>query len=230
MDWLNDIGNDTGEDYTEVLNVQDNETEWQQERLGKFTSSRIGDLMTSGRGKDKFWGDTAMNYIYEKVAELMTGVPHYIPENRAMDWGNEYEAEAIEKYNQTREVQAEHMGKTFIQFNELCGGSPDASVGEDGILEVKCPYNSANHIKTFITGEIDKKYMYQCQGNMLFSDRQWCDFVSYDPRMPEAMQLKVIRVERDDEICNAILERITKASEEILKIQELTGIKINIKF
>lgn len=209
---------------------QDEISDWQVQRLGKFTSSRIGDLMTSGRGKDKFWGDTAMNYIYEKVAELMTGVPHYIPENRAMDWGNEYEAEAIEKYNQTREEQAEHMGKTFIQFNELCGGSPDAFVGEDGILEVKCPYNSANHIKTFITNEIDKKYLYQCHGNMLFSNRQWCDFVSYDPRMPESMQLKVIRVERDDEICNAILERITKASEEILKIQELTGIEINIKF
>lgn len=220
----------------EILNsptYYDNEQElsnWQQNRLGKFTSSRIGDLMTSGRGKDKFWGDTAMNYIYEKVAELMTGVPHYIRETYAMEWGNDHEQEAIEKYNEVSEIKAEHMGQTFIQFNELCGGSPDAFVGEKGILEVKCPYNSSNHIKTYITGEIDKKYMYQCQGNMLFSKRDWCDFVSYDPRMPESMQLKVIRIERDEEISNSILERINKAAVEILKIQELTGIDIKIKF
>lgn len=231
MDWLDNIGLDSDfEDYNEVLDIPDNEAEWQKERLGRFTSSRIGDLMTSGRGKDKFWGDTAMSYIYEKVAELMTGIPHYISDNRAMDWGNEHEAEAIEKYNENSDVKAEHMGKTFIKFNELCGGSPDAFVGNNGILEVKCPYNSANHIKTYITGEIDKKYLYQCQGNMLFSKRQWCDFVSYDPRMPEQMQLKIIRVDRDDEICDSILERINKAAEEILKIQELTGIDINIKF
>jgi len=230
MNWLDNIGLDAPEDNIDVLNIQDNETDWQKERLGKFTSSRLGDLMTSGRGKDKFWGDTAMNYIYEKVAELMTGVPHYIAENRAMDWGNEQEAYAIEKYNKISKIKASHMGKTFIQFNELCGGSPDAFVGKKGVLEVKCPYNSANHIKAYITGEISKKYLYQCHGNMLFSNRDWCDFVSYDPRMPEAMQLKIIRVNRDEEICDSILERINKAAEEMLKIQELTGIKINVKF
>lgn len=225
---------DLAKDFEYIESLGDVSSEinddWQAQRLGKFTSSRIGDLMTSGRSKDKFWGDTAMNYIYEKIAELMTGVPHYISESRAMEWGVEQEPYAIEKYNELSDVKAEHMGKTFIQFNELCGGSPDAFVGEDGVLEVKCPYNSANHIKTYITGEIDKGYMYQCQGNMLFTNRQWCDFVSYDPRMPEEMQLKVIRIERDEDICNAILDRIQKASEEILKIQEQTGIKINIKF
>lgn len=220
-------------EYTEGLNLpkeDSNELEWQAERLGKFTSSRIGALMTSGRRKDKFFGDTAENYIYEKVAELMTGVPHYTPETRAMEWGNEHEAEAIEKYNEVAEVKADAMGKTFIKFNDMCGGSPDGFVGDNAIIEIKCPYNSAKHIKTFITGEIDKNYLYQCQGNMLFSGRDWCDFVSYDPRMPESMRLKIIRIEKDEEICNAILERIEKATEKLLEIQEKTGIKINIKF
>lgn len=218
-------------EYNEGLGeTEENHSEWQMERLGKFTSSRIGSLMTSGRGKDKFWGDTAMNYIYEKVAELMTGIPHYTPETRAMEWGNDHEEEAIIAYNEISDVKATHMGTTFVKFNDMCGGSPDAFVGSVGILEVKCPYNSANHIKTYITGEISKPYMYQCQGNMLFSGREWCDFVSYDPRMPEEMRLKIIRIERDESICDAILERIEKATEEILKIQEKTGIKINIKF
>lgn len=231
MDWLDNIGLDVpNDDYNEVLNVDDSDTQWQKDRLGKFTSSRIGALMTSGRGKDKYWGDTAMSYIYEKIAELMTGVPHYITESKAMDWGTDHEPIAIERYNEVTDNNAYHMGKMFIKFNEICGGSPDAFVGDDGILEVKCPYNSANHIRTYITGEVDKNYLYQCQGNMLFSDRKWCDFVSFDPRMPEELQLKIIRVERDEEICNAILERINKAAEEILKIQEQTGININIKF
>lgn len=220
-------------EYSESLNIPSediNETEWQKDRLGKFTSSRIGALMTSGRGKDKFWGDTAVNYIYEKVAELMTGVPHYTPETRAMEWGNDHESEAIQKYNEIVDVPATEMGKTFIKFSDMCGGSPDGYVGEDGIIEVKCPYNSAKHIKTYITGEVDKNYMYQCQGNMLFSGRKWCDFVSYDPRMPEELRLKVIKIERDEEVCNAILERIEKATEKLLEIQEKTGIKININF
>ena len=232
MNWLDSIGQDLPEidSNVEALNIQDDDSQWHTERLGKFTSSRIGDLMTKGRGKDKFWGDTAMNYIFEKVAELMTGVPHYVRETASMAWGTEHEAEAIDFYNSINDVKASHMGKTFIEFNELCGGSPDAFVGEDGILEVKCPYNSANHIKTYITGEISKSYMYQCQGNMLFSNRKWCDFVSYDPRMPEGMQIKVIRVERDEEICDAILERIEKASEKLLEIKEKTGINLKIKF
>lgn len=209
---------------------QDEVTEWQIDRLGKFTSSRLGNLMTKGRGKDKYWGDSAMSYIYEKIAELMTGVPHYTPETLAIEWGTDHEAEAIEKYNEVSNEKAEHAGKTFVKFNDMCGGSPDAFVGNDGILEVKCPYNSANHIKTYITGELTKAHLYQCQGNMLFANKNWCDFVSYDPRMPEAIQLKIIRVERDNEICDAILERINKAVEEMLKIQEATGIEININF
>ncbi len=112
----------------------------------------------------------------------------------------------------------------------MCGGSPDAFVGQDGILEVKCPYVSAKHIKTFITGDISKEHIFQCQGNMLFADKKWCDYVSYDPRMPEGIELKIIRVERDYDMCNQILDRIGEATKEIERIQRLTGIDININF
>lgn len=199
---------------------------WEAKRLGKFTSSRLGELMTSGRAKDKYWGDTAMNYIYEKLAELLTGVPHYTAETAAMAWGNEHEAEAIEAYSKKKGVEAHRMGTVFVKFNELCGGSPDAYVGDDGVLETKCPYNSAIHIKTYITKEVPQKHLFQCHGNMLFSNRQWCDYVSYDPRMPEDMQLAIIRVDRDEDVCSSILERIEKAAEEIEKIKQ----QYNLKF
>jgi hypothetical protein len=184
--------------------------------------------MKKGRSKDKVWGDMAMNYIYEKIAELMTGVPHFNAESRATQWGNDHEAKAIEQYNIGAIIKADHMGKTFVKFSDMCGGSPDAFVGTDGILEVKCPYNSANHIKTFITNKISDDHMYQCQGNMLFSDRKWCDYVSYDPRMPEEMQLKIIRVNRDYEIGRAILSRIKEAVKEIENIIRVTGIDLEL--
>ncbi len=231
MDWLNSIGQDLPPDnYIESLNVggDDPEVLWQQDRLGKFTSSRMGDLMKSGRAKDKIWGDTAMGYIYEKIAEKLTGIPHFIPETRSIAWGNDHEAEAIQKYNEKTGNGATPMGKTFIEFNDNCGGSPDGFIDDDGIIEVKCPYNSANHLKTLIEGYIDKDYMFQMQSNMLFSNRDYCDFISYDPRLPEAIQLVVIRVGRDEEICNAIAERITLAAEKILEIQEKTGIELKI--
>lgn len=229
MESLKYLSNDF--EYLESLgetNQTNEDTIWQVERLGKFTSSKIGELMSKGRGKGQEWGQMAMSYIYTKIAEKMTGVPHYIPETRAMEWGNDHEAEAIEKYNELTGNDATPMGKVFVKFNDNCGGSPDGFVDDDGLIEVKCPYNSANHIETFIERIIKKEYLYQCQGNMLFSNRQWCDFISYDPRMPKDMQIVIIRVERDDEVCDAIAERIQQAAEKIIEIQEKTG--IDLKF
>jgi len=234
MNWLNEIGANIPlkDENIESLNINYSEeySEWELQRLGKFTSSRIGDLMSKGKGKYKFWGDMAMRYIYEKIAELMTGIPHFNAESKSIQWGNDNEHLAIEEYNKGAKVKAKHMGTTFIKFNDMCGGSPDGFVGNDGIIEVKCPYVSANHIKTFITGEISSDHIFQCQGNMLFADKKWCDYVSYDPRMPEGIQLKIIRVERDYELCNQILDRITEATKEMERIQKLTGIDIKIKF
>lgn len=229
MDWLDKIGENTPQDeHIESLNIVTEDDVWQKERLGKFTSSKIGNLMSRGRKKDSVWGQMAMSYIYEKIAEKMTGVPHYVPETRAMEWGTDHEAEAIQKYNELTGNNALPMGKVFIKFNDNCGGSPDGYVDEDGVIEVKCPYNSANHIETFIERTIKKEYLYQCQGNMLFSNREWCDFISYDPRMPEEMQIVIIRVERDNEICDSISERIQEAAEKIIEIQNKTG--IDLKF
>lgn len=230
FDWLEQIGKSGGEDYTDVLSNVPDHTPWEMDRVGKFTSSKIGDLMTKGRGKDKYWGDTAMTYIYEKVAELMTGVPTYVRETAAMAWGTDHEEEAINFYNAQAFNQIDHMGKTFIKFNESCGGSPDGFIKDNWVAEIKCPYNSGVHIKNFIRGEIDKKHMYQCQANMLFSGRDYCMYISYDPRMKhDFMKMKCIPIKRDEDICNQILERIEEATKEILKIQEKTGIELKIQ-
>jgi predicted phage-related endonuclease len=228
MNWLDEIGQDIPEvdENLEVLDIAENESDWHAERLGKFTSSRMGDLMSQGRGKDQLWGQMADNYIYEKIAEKLTGVPHYIAETNAMAWGNDLEEEAFNKFKEHSGLDCQHMGTTFIKFNELSGGSPDGYVGEDGVIEIKCPYNSSIHLKTIITKEIDKKYMYQMQANMLFTDRSYCYYVSYDPRMPEALQLYTTKILRDNDICNQIAERLTEVSERLIKICEENNIKL----
>lgn len=205
-------------------------SDWHKQRLGKFTSSRIGDLMKQGRKKGEIWGKVAESYIYEKVSELLTGLPKETPETFAMAWGTKYEAEAIEKYNEISKQKATPMGTVFIPFNEICGGSPDGFVGKDGIIEVKCP-NSHNHFETFITENIKPEYIYQCQGNMLFSGRQWCDFISYDPRFQQDdLRIKVIRIERNEEMCDAILERIQLATEKVLEIKEQYNLDFKVAF
>jgi hypothetical protein len=84
------------------------------------------------------------------------------------------------------------------------GCSPDGLVGGDGLIEIKCP-NTATHLEILLTGKIDIEYIHQMQFQLSCTGRQWCDFVSYDRRLPdlcnadgEAMRLKIIRVPRDD--------------------------------
>lgn len=245
------------------MKAQNNDvlTEWEKQRLGKFTSSRIGDLMTKGKpgttmlrkklakmdeDSDEYkallleietkeyeaiFGLTAKTYIREKLAELLTGLPKETPETFAMAWGTKYESEAINFYAENfAEEKVEHLGTVFIPFNEICGGSPDGYIGKDGILEIKCP-NSHNHLETLMDDVVKMQYRYQCQANMLFSGRNWCDFVSYDPRFQDdSLKMKVIRIERDEKICNAILDRITEAAQMVLEYKEKYNLEFKLEF
>jgi predicted phage-related endonuclease len=190
---------------------------WHQQRLGKLTSSRFADMMAEGRAKNDKYGVAAMKYIYEKIAEQITLQPHIVT-SQATDWGTQMEYDAIQKYEDESGNKVHLCG--FVEFGESAGGTPDGLVGNDGIIEVKCPFNPANHVETFLEKKVPKQYVFQIQGNLMVTDRKWCDFVSYDPRVTnDKLQLFVLRVERDEEIISAIKERIIEVSE---KIKELT--------
>lgn len=246
---------------TQMETQNDGLSDWHKERLGKFTSSRIGDLMTKGRvataalekklskldpDSDEhkelkqeieakkyaaLFGESAKTYIREKLAELLTGLPKETPETFAMAWGTKYEPEAIQFYAENfAEEEVKHLGTVFVKFSELCGGSPDGYVGEDGIIEVKCP-NSHNHLETLMEDHIKMAYIYQCQANMLFTGRKWCDFISYDPRFQDdSLKMKVIRVNKDESICNAILDRIGIAADMVLEYKEKYNLDFKLDF
>jgi len=169
---------------------------WLAVRTGKVTASAIYNVMA--RTKTGYGADRA-NYHAQLVTERLTGLPTDSFRNAAMDWGIETEAQARAAYAFSVNDPVSETGFHPHPFIDFSGASPDGLVSERGLLEVKCP-NTATHIQTLTGASIDRKYMLQMQWQMACTERDWCDFVSFDPRLPEPMQLHVCRVERDAEL------------------------------
>jgi hypothetical protein len=152
-------------------------------------------------------------YLTELVVERLTGQPATGYENAAMRWGTEQEAAARVAYEQRTGVAVEETG--FVAHDTLYAGcSPDGLVDWDGLIEIKCPFNSAVHIDTLLNG-MPAEHVPQVQGQMWITGRQWCDFVSFDPRMPEPLQLHVQRINRDPAYVADLERQVTEFLAEV---------------
>jgi putative phage-type endonuclease len=167
--------------------------EWFAARLGKVTASRMADLMARTKTG---WGASRANYMAELLVERLTGQPADGYESPAMRWGTEQEPFARAAYEFRTDADVALAGFVDHPGIAASGASPDGLVGEDGLLEIKCP-NTATHIETLLSGSIPQKYFDQMQWQMACTGRAWCDFASFDPRLPESMRLWVQRVQRD---------------------------------
>lgn len=167
--------------------------EWFAIRLGKVTASRIADMVTRTKSG---YGASRANYMAELIAERLTGKQAERFQSVAMAWGTETESIARVAYEKTTGSTVLEGG--FVPHPTIAnsGASPDGYVDLDGLVEIKCP-NTATHIDTLISQSVPERYMLQMQWQMVCADRQWCDFVSFDPRMPENMQMFIKRVQRD---------------------------------
>jgi putative phage-type endonuclease len=169
--------------------------EWYAARLGKVTASRVADVVATV--KSGGYGAARANYMAQLIAERLTGdrQPEFV--SYAMQNGIDTEAEALSAYE--FRTDAEVYAVAFIDHPTIpmSGASPDGIVGDDGLVEIKCP-NTGTHIDTLLSGKVPAKYIDQMLWQMACTDRQWCDFASFDPRMPESMRLFVKRVPRDD--------------------------------
>lgn len=177
--------------------------EWLRARCGKVTASRISDMMAKTKTG---WGASRRNYAAELVTERLTGEPAPSYTSPAMQYGIECEPEARAAYSFLRNVDVEEVG--FIEHPTvvMAGASPDGVVVQgNGLVEIKCP-NTAQHIDTLLRETIDGDYVQQMQFQMACTRADWCDFVSYDRRLPGPMQLWIKRVHRND----AEIERIEK--------------------
>lgn len=168
--------------------------DWFAARVGKVTASSLYKVMA--KTKTGYGADRA-NYHAQLVAERLTGRPADSFSNSAMQWGIDQEANARLAYSELTGEPVVELGFVDHPSIDLTGASPDGLVGFDGLVEIKCP-NTATHIATLTGANIDRKYLLQMQWQMACTERQWCDFASYDPRMPEEMRLHVRRIERDE--------------------------------
>lgn len=196
--------------------------EWHALRCGKITASRVADVIARTKTG---WGASRANYAAELIAERLTGVAAEGFTNAAMQWGTDQEPNARMAYEFMHDVTVEQIAFVIHPSIPDAGASPDGLVGESGLVEIKCP-NTATHIDTLIKQEIPAKYVTQMMWQMACTGRQWCDFVSYDPRLPESMQLFVKRIERNDDMITDLEDavRLFLDTEVVSKVDALRSI------
>ena len=197
--------------------------EWHALRIGKVTASRVADVVAKIKSG---WGASRANYAAQLVAERLTGEPGDSYTNAAMQWGIDHEPDARAAYEFHTDADVVKCG--FIEHPNLnmTGASPDGLVGDDGLVEIKCP-NTANHIETLKGQAVPSKYVLQMQWQMACAQRQWCDFVSFDPRLPEHLRLFVKRVARDDklivELSGEIIAFLVEVNDTVAELNRLYG-------
>lgn len=182
--------------------------EWLHARLGHCTASRFKDVLAKVKS-----GEAAArrNYKTQLVLERLTGAMQDSYTNAAMQHGTETEPLARAAYEFFTDAEVVQTGFVRHPSVEFVGASPDGLVGDDGGIEIKCPFQSAVHLETLLSG-VPSEHIPQIQGTLWVTGRQWWDFVSFDPRMPEHLQCKIIRVVRDQ----AYIEELELAVRKFL--------------
>lgn len=185
--------------------------EWYQARLGCVTASRTADILAKTKSG---YSTSRANYMADLIVERLTGKPPEGFTSSAMQWGTETEPQARMAYEIITGNQVTETGFVLHPQIEGFGASPDGLVGEDGLVEIKCP-NTNTHINTLLDEKIPQKYIVQMHVQMICTQRDWCDFVSFDPRLPVDMQIFIKRVEMDPNLEDEILGEVVKFLEEM---------------
>ena len=175
--------------------IEQGTPEWHELRRGKVTASRVADILA----KTKTGASASrQNYLIELALQRTTKAIEPSYTNAAMEWGTATEPQARVAYEVNTSNFVDQVPFIDHPTIEGFGCSPDGLVGADGLLEIKCP-NSATHWEYYKAKEPPKKYFIQMQAQMSVTGAKWCDFVSFDPRMPERSQILIVNVPRDPE-------------------------------
>lgn len=197
--------------------------DWHAARLGKVTASRVADVIAKTKTG---WGASRANYMAELICERLTGVAPERFTNAAMQWGTEREPEARELYEFSHDAEVLQVGFVAHPAIAMSGASPDGLVGDDGMVEIKCP-NTATHLETLESRTIPGKYVTQMMWQMACTGRAWCDFVTFDPRLPANMRILVQRLQRDDEMVAALEAAVSvflaEMGDKLTRLQAIYG-------
>ena len=195
--------------------------EWFTIRIGKVTASRVADVIAKTKTG---YSATRDNYMAQLVCERLTGQKGESFSNAAMQHGTDTEPLARAAYEALRDVLVDEVGFVPHPSIIMAGASPDGLVGDDGLLEIKCP-NTATHLQTLLDRKVPEKYITQMMWQMACADRPWCDFVSFDPRLPEKHQLFIKRINYDPDMVNLLENSVIQFLGDVdLKIQQLESL------
>jgi putative phage-type endonuclease len=191
--------------------IEQGSPEWHALRCGKITASRVADIV---RKTKTGISASRARYCGELVAERLTGTVASSFKSADMEWGSETEQQAREAYAFYGDDALHAVSFVEHPSIALAGASPDRLVGDVGLVEIKCPITST-HIQTLLGSPIDPDYAKQMQWQMACTGRAWCDFVSFDPRMPEDMRLHVVRIDRNDAYIATLEDDVRKFNAEV---------------
>lgn len=185
--------------------------EWLAARAGSLGASQVAEALAKTKTG---WGAGRANVMASLITERLTGKPAETFTNAAMQWGTQTEPDARAAYEFMRDVDVELV--SIVKHPTIVGShaSPDGLVGDKGLIEIKCP-QSSTHIETLLTGAIPGKYVTQMQWQMACTGREFCDHISYDPRLPTSMQLWIKRVDRDDKLISKLEEQVQEFLHEL---------------
>lgn len=203
--------------------MQQGSDEWFKARCGKATASRIADIIARTKSG---YSASRKNYEAQLIAERLTGEVGASFSNAAMQWGTETEPQARDTYQFLNDIEVVQVGFVDHPNIPMSGASPDGLVSDNGLVEIKCP-NTATHLETLSNGKVPGKYNTQIQWQLACCEREWCDFVSFDPRLPEAMRMFRTRVFRDDEFIDdvekEVSEFLTQVAEKVENLIKAYG-------
>jgi len=192
-----------------IIDCQQGTPEWFDARLGVPTASNFSKVLAGGKGL------TRKSYMMQLVAEIITGQRAESYSNAAMDWGTEHEPEARAMYAFRNDAEVIETGFHKLDCNAGC--SLDGIVGNDGTIEIKMP-NTTTHIETVLSGKMPTKHISQVQGGLWITDRKWCDFISYDPRVKTDKDYFCVRIMRDDDYIENLKNEVAIFNRDINKI------------
>lgn len=188
--------------------------EWHEARLGCVTASRVADVMARTKS-----GPAAArkNYMMELLCQRLTGAREEGFTSAAMQRGIDLEPLARSAYEVESGETVMEAGFVLHPEAKAFGASPDGLVADTGLIEIKCP-NTAQHVEFIRTGKPDGRYIWQMQAQMECTGRDWCDFVSFDDRMPERLQMRSVRVMRDPDMIVSMMDEVLGFLKELSEL------------
>ena len=190
-----------------IHNFEQRTDEWYAIRKGKMTASNAETIIANGKGLE--------TYIYNLMAEYYSSAEKENYINADMQRGIDLEPEARLEFEFYTGLDVQEVG--FIEYNDFIGVSPDGLIGDDGLIEIKCP-NDSIYFKLLLSNNIKPEYIAQMQMQMYVTDRQYCYFVSYNPNFEKSLYIK--KINRDEEMINKLKKGLERGTELIKEIKK----------